>query len=157
MSTIEIPSANASSVNSATRASSLPRDANCDGHQFESPQLHQEVRASWHDFLRHRIARHSRGLRRHQSVCWDAAWPLGRRAGAGRRGDLSGLGRVELRQWPCALRRRRRDGMPLTGMGEFRLTGPTAADDGFAAVEIFGSRRLQGCGHRNRLRRLMAG
>ena len=27
-------------------------------------------RASWHDFLRHRIARHSRGLGRQQSVCW---------------------------------------------------------------------------------------
>ena len=30
-----------------------------DGHRFE-----------WHDFLRRRIARHSRGLRRQQSVCW---------------------------------------------------------------------------------------
>ncbi len=30
---------------------------------------HQEVHASWHDFLGHRIARHSRGLRRQQSVC----------------------------------------------------------------------------------------
>jgi hypothetical protein len=31
---------------------------------------HQEVRANRRDFLRHRIARHSRGLRRRQSVCW---------------------------------------------------------------------------------------
>jgi hypothetical protein len=29
------------------------------GHRFESPQFHQEVRASPHDFFRHRIARHS--------------------------------------------------------------------------------------------------
>ena len=41
----------------------------CGGQRFESPPLHQEVRAFWHDFLRHRIARHSRGLRRQQSVC----------------------------------------------------------------------------------------
>ena len=29
-----------------------------DGHRFESPQLHQVVRANRRDFLRHRIARH---------------------------------------------------------------------------------------------------
>lgn len=33
------------------------------GRKFESTQLHQVVCTSWHDFLRHRIARHSRGLR----------------------------------------------------------------------------------------------
>jgi hypothetical protein len=33
-----------------------------DGYRFESPQLHQVVRASWHDFLRRRIARHFRSL-----------------------------------------------------------------------------------------------
>jgi hypothetical protein len=32
--------------------------------RFESPQLHQEVGANRRDFLRQRIARHSRGLRR---------------------------------------------------------------------------------------------
>ena len=37
------------------------------GQRFESPQLHQAVRTSRHDFLRRRIARHSRGLRRYQS------------------------------------------------------------------------------------------
>ena len=31
----------------------------CGDHKFESPQLHQEVRANPSDFLRHRIARHS--------------------------------------------------------------------------------------------------
>jgi hypothetical protein len=33
-------------------------------HEFESPQLHQEVRASRHDFLRLRVARHFRSLPR---------------------------------------------------------------------------------------------
>ena len=41
----------------------------CGGQRFESPPLHQVVRTSGHDFLDHRISRHSRGLRRHQSVC----------------------------------------------------------------------------------------
>jgi hypothetical protein len=41
----------------------------CGGQRFESPQLHQEVRANRRDFLVRRIARHSRDLRRHQSVC----------------------------------------------------------------------------------------
>ena len=36
--------------------------ASCDGHQFESPQLHQEVGAKRRDFLCHRIARHFRSL-----------------------------------------------------------------------------------------------
>ena len=40
-----------------------------DGHRFESPPLHHEVRANWSDFLRDRIARHSCGLRPRQSVC----------------------------------------------------------------------------------------
>jgi hypothetical protein len=35
-----------------------------DDHRFESPQLHQEVRAKRHDFLRRRIARHFRSLPR---------------------------------------------------------------------------------------------
>jgi hypothetical protein len=39
----------------------------CGGQRFESPQLHQAVRESRRDFLRHRIARHSRGLRRRRS------------------------------------------------------------------------------------------
>jgi hypothetical protein len=34
------------------------------GQRFESPQLHQEVRANRRDFLRHRIARHFRSLPR---------------------------------------------------------------------------------------------
>jgi hypothetical protein len=34
----------------------------CGGQRFESPPLHQEVRANRRDFLRHRIARHFRGL-----------------------------------------------------------------------------------------------
>jgi hypothetical protein len=37
--------------------------------QFESPQLHQGVRASRRDFLVRRIARHFRGLRRQWAVC----------------------------------------------------------------------------------------
>jgi hypothetical protein len=45
-------------------------EARVDGHRFESPQLHQVVRAKRRDFLCHRISRHSRGLRRRQSVCW---------------------------------------------------------------------------------------
>ena len=48
-----------------------------------------------------------------------AAWPVGRRAGADRRGNLSCIGRVKLRQRTCAVRRRRRDGLPLTVMLEF--------------------------------------
>ena len=40
------------------------------GQRFESPPLHQVVLANRRDFLRHRIARHSRGLRQRQSVCW---------------------------------------------------------------------------------------
>ena len=32
------------------------------GQRFESPQLHQEVRANRRDFLRRRIARHFRSL-----------------------------------------------------------------------------------------------
>jgi hypothetical protein len=43
------------------RNSSRSRRAR-DGHRFESPQLHQEVRANRRDFLRHRIARHFRDL-----------------------------------------------------------------------------------------------
>ena len=56
----------------------------CGGQRFESPPVHHEVRAFWHDFLRHRIPGHSRGLRRQQSVCqaystvsaahWRRAW-----------------------------------------------------------------------------------
>jgi hypothetical protein len=34
----------------------------CKGQGFESPQLHQLVCTSRHDFLRHRTARHSRGF-----------------------------------------------------------------------------------------------
>jgi hypothetical protein len=87
------------------------------------------------------------------SAWLSARTPLGRlvgRAGAGRRGDLSCLERVELRQRACALRRRRRDGVPLIERLEFLSTGPTADDDQFATVQI-GSRRLQGCDYRNRL------
>jgi len=39
------------------------------GPRFDPTTLHQEVGASRHDFLDHRIARHARGLRRQQSVC----------------------------------------------------------------------------------------
>ena len=39
-----------------------------DDHRFESPQLHQEVRANRHDFLRRRIARHFRSLPRQGPV-----------------------------------------------------------------------------------------
>ena len=38
----------------------------CGGQRFEFPQLHQVVRTSGHDFLRHGIVRHSRDLRRQQ-------------------------------------------------------------------------------------------
>jgi hypothetical protein len=50
------------------------------GQRFKSLQLHQVVCTSWHDFLRHRIVRHSRGLRRQQSVCWvfrPSPWLIG--------------------------------------------------------------------------------
>ena len=50
--------------------------------------------------------------------------PLGRWGevrGAGRRGDLPRVRCVELRQRARALRRRRRDGVPLTLMAEFRF------------------------------------
>jgi hypothetical protein len=53
-----------SSPGSFKSANASPRAS-----RFESPQLHQVVCASWHDFLRHRIARRSRGLRRRQLVC----------------------------------------------------------------------------------------
>jgi hypothetical protein len=36
--------------------------ADCGGQRFESPQLHQVVRANRRDFLRHRIARHFSSL-----------------------------------------------------------------------------------------------
>jgi ATP-dependent exoDNAse (exonuclease V) alpha subunit len=42
----------------------MRRVAPSDGHQFESPPLHQEVGANRRDFLRHRIARHFRSLPR---------------------------------------------------------------------------------------------
>ena len=40
----------------------------CGGQRFESPPLHQEVRANRHDFLRRRIARHFRSLPRQGPV-----------------------------------------------------------------------------------------
>jgi hypothetical protein len=40
----------------------------CGGQRFESPQLHQVVRANRRHFLRHRIARHFRSLPRQGSV-----------------------------------------------------------------------------------------
>jgi hypothetical protein len=49
------------------RNSSRSRGAR-DRHRFESPQLHQVVRAKRRDFLRHRIARHFRSLPRQGSV-----------------------------------------------------------------------------------------
>ena len=47
------------------RAARLKCRRTAGGQRFRSSQLHQEVRANRSDFLRHRIARHSRGLRRH--------------------------------------------------------------------------------------------
>jgi hypothetical protein len=58
---IEKARAASSALTGEQRNSSRSRCAR-DGHRFESPQLHQEVRANRRDFLVRRMARHFRAI-----------------------------------------------------------------------------------------------
>jgi hypothetical protein len=82
------------------RNSSRSRRAH-DGHRFESPQLHHEVRANRRDFLRHRIARHFRSLPRRGTVSAGVRRFSGAITGASRRKSLAAKFRF---QGCCLLR-----------------------------------------------------
>jgi hypothetical protein len=123
----------------------IAKRSHCGGQGFESPQLHQEVRANRRDFLVRRIARHSRDLRRRTSRASATASSSPATRPSPSRGRMP-TPRRSARNLACAMCSKARSSATRVAFASTRssstrnperICGPTAVDATIPSVPLF--------------------